>query len=253
MMLAIAIHSCTPVSTNQPLTLTVSAAASLQNALTDITPLFEQTHPNINMAYNSGGSGTLQRQIEQGAPADLFFSASSQQMDALAEQNLIQAASRQNILSNQLVLITPLDSSIKGFEDLSTGNSPSGQSSNFKTLAVGEFQSVPAGQYAQATLKALDLLPEIDAKLVFFNNVRAVLAAVASGNASAGMVYATDARLSDQVEVVAIAPLNAHPPIRYPIAILQRSAQPAAARQYIDFLTTPAATQVFQRFGFTAP
>lgn len=164
MMLAIATHSCTSIPTdkNQSITLTVSAAASLQNALTDINPLFKQAHPDIDIAYNSGGSGTLQRQIERGAPTDIFFSASPQQMDALADQNLIRQASRRDILSNQLVLITPLNSSVDSFEDLNAK-----KSSSFKSLAVGEFQSVPAGQYAQVTLKALDLLPDIDSKLVF--------------------------------------------------------------------------------------
>ncbi len=235
---------------NSPVSLTVSAAASLQNALSAIDPLFEQDHPDIEVSFNSGGSGTLQRQIEQGAPADIFFSASPLQMDALAEKGLIRSDSRQDLLSNQLVLIAPLASAITQFEDLRPESS-AGQPS--LKIAVGEFNSVPAGQYAQATLTDLKLLPQLVPQLVFFSNVRGVLAAVESGNAGAGLVYQTDAQLSAQVKVVAIAPQATHPPILYPIAILERSQHPEAAQQYIDFLTTPAANQVFQQFGFITP
>ncbi len=232
---------------DSPVSLTVSAAASLQNALSAIDPLFEQNHPDIKVSYNSGGSGTLQRQIEQGAPADIFFSASPLQMDALAEKGLIRSDSRQDLLSNQLVLIAPLASALAQFEDLRPESSAE---QPLPKIAVGEFNSVPAGQYAQATLTDLKLLPQLMPQLVFFSNVRGVLAAVESGNAGAGLVYQTDAQLSDQVKVVAIAPPASHPPILYPIAILQRSEHPEAAQQYIDFLTTPAADRVFQQFGF---
>lgn len=232
---------------NSPVSLTVSAAASLQNALSAIDPLFEQDHPDIEVSYNSGGSGTLQRQIEQGAPADVFFSASPMQMDALTEKGLIRSDSHQNLLSNQLVLIAPLASSLTQFEDLRPDSSAE---QPLPKVAVGEFNSVPAGQYAQATLTDFKLLPQLMSQLVFFNNVRGVLAAVESGNAGAGLVYQTDAQLSDLVKVVAIAPQASHPPILYPIAILQRSQHPEAAQQYIDFLTTPAADKVFQQFGF---
>ena len=227
----------------QPITLTVSAAASVQAALADIDPLFETAYPNSEIAYNSGGSGVLQRQIEQGAPVDIFLSASPLQMDALAKKDLIVDSSRRNLLGNQLVLVGATTSQLQGFEAIG--------SASVQKLAVGEFRSVPAGSYAQATLTAFDLLPEIVPKLVFFNNVSGVLAAVESGNVNAGIAYKTDAELSDRVKVVAIAPPSTHPPIHYPIATLKRSSQPAAAKQYIDFLQTPEATQTFQRFGFT--
>lgn len=225
----------------QTLTLTISAAASLQNVLSEIQPLFEAAHPNVNIFYNWGGSGTLQRQIERGAPADIFFSASTQQMDSLVQQQLILTPSKQVILTNQLALIAPKNSSIEGFEDLIT---------NADKIAVGDFVSVPAGQYAQAALGRLALLPKINSHLVFFNNVRGVLSAVESGHAQAGFVYLTDAQLSAQVDVVAIAPSQTHTPIHYPIAILKRTSHPEAAQQYIDFLNSPDAAQVFQKFGF---
>ncbi|MEL7512140.1 MAG: molybdate ABC transporter substrate-binding protein [Cyanobacteria bacterium J06554_3] len=225
----------------QTLTLTISAAASLQNALIEIQPLFEAAHPNVKIYYNWGGSGTLQRQIERGAPADIFFSASTQQMDSLARQQLILAPSKQVILTNQLALIAPKGGSVDGFEDLIT---------NVNKIAVGDFVSVPAGQYAQTALSRLTLLPKINSRLVFFNNVRGVLSAVESGHAQAGFVYLTDARLSDRVAVVAIAPPQTHAPIHYPIAILKRTPHAEAAQQYIDFLNSSESAQIFQKFGF---
>ncbi|MGB3787283.1 MAG: molybdate ABC transporter substrate-binding protein [Phormidesmis sp.] len=230
-------------SANPTVSLTISAAASLQNALLEIEPLFEARYPDVDIFYNWGGSGTLQRQIEQGAPADLFFSASPMQMAALAQQKRVDVRSQQTLLTNQLVLIAPLDSSLTKLEDLA-------QLSGSQKIAVGEFRSVPAGQYAQATLEHLQLLPKLKDRLVFFNNVRGVLSAVESGHIEAGFVYATDARLSKRVKVIAIAPPASHQPIEYPIAALQQSDHPQAARQYIDFLSDPAAIAIFQRFGF---
>lgn len=232
----------------ETVTLTISAATSLQNVLSELQPLFERSHSNIRIFYNWGGSGALQRQIEQGAPADLFFSASTQQMEALSAQQLIIPESKQFLLSNRLVLITPRGSSVKGLQDLA-GQDLADQA---QKIAVGEFETVPVGQYTRAMLSSERLLRLLTPQLVFFNNVRGVLAAVESGNAAAGFVYATDAKLSSQVKVVAIAPTRTHPPIHYPIAILQRSQHPEAAQQYIDFLNTPEAAQVFQNFGFKA-
>lgn len=243
---------------SQSAQLTISAAASLQNALTEITPLFQQVHPDIEVFYNWGGSGTLQRQIEQGAPADIFFPASTQQMAALVRKRLVYDApakeAPQSVLTNELVLIAPLDSALTGFEDLA-GSAKQLHAKPLHAkpptqLAVGEFRSVPAGQYAQATLRALHLLPELSSELVFFSNVRGVLAAVENGHAEAGLVYRTDAELSDRVKIVAIAPAQTYPPIRYPIAIIKGSKQTEAAQEFIDFLTTPAAEDVFQQFGF---
>lgn len=232
----------------QTLTLTISAAASLQNALSEIQPLFEAAHPDVKIFYNWGGSGTLQRQIEQGAPADIFFSASPLQMDSLAQKHLILLSSQRVILSNQLALITPRDSGVSSFDDLLI---------NADKIAVGDFVSVPAGHYANVAMRHLKLLPRVRSRLIFFNNVRGVLSAVESGHAQAGFVYLTDAQLSEKVDVVAIpfesaaiAPPQTYTPIHYPIAILKRTPHPEAAQRYIDFLNGPEAAQVFQRFGF---
>lgn len=232
-------------SEKHTVSLTISAAASLQNALLEIKPLFEARYPNIDIFYNWGGSGTLQRQIEQGAPADVFFSASSMQMAALVEKNLVNVQSQQTLLTNQLVLIAPPSSSLTRIEDLA-------QLSQSQKVAVGEFRSVPVGQYAQATLNHLQLLPALNGRLVFFSHVRGVLSAVESGQVAAGFVYATDARLSEKVKVIAPAPFASHPSIEYPIATLRRSNYPNEAQQYIDFLLEPAALEVFRRWGFTA-
>ncbi|MGP1373765.1 MAG: molybdate ABC transporter substrate-binding protein [Almyronema sp.] len=236
--------SSSATSPTPAVTLTVSAAASLQAVLEAIAPDFNAAHPQISVNYNFGASGALQQQIEQGAPVDVFFSAASKQMDALAAKGLIVAASRRDLVTNTLVLIAPQNSAL-AIADLS----------QLKTIpltrfAVGEFRSVPAGQYAQQVFETLGLLAALDSKFVFGNNVRSVLAAVESGNAELGMVYATDAALSDQVKVLATAPADAHDPIVYPIAIIHTSDQTEAAQTFIDFLTTEVAQATFAEFGF---
>jgi len=225
------------------ISLTISAAASLQNALSEIEPLFEKRHPDIDIFYNWGGSGTLQRQIEQGAPADMFFSASATQIETLAQQGRLKRQSSQVILTNQLVLIAPKDSKLTTFSDLQ-------DLSASQHIAVGEFRSVPAGQYAKEAMTHFQLLPKLSSQLIFFSNVRGVLSAVESGHADAGLVYRTDAELSNRVKVIAIAPQSSHTPIHYPIAILQRSEHPQAAQQYIDFLSDPIVIETFNRYGF---
>ena len=227
-----------------PITLTVSAAASLQDALEAIAPQFSAAHPNIIVDHNFGASGALQQQIEQGAPVDVFFPAAAQQMDALVEKELILSGSRQTLLTNTLVLIAPLTSSLN-ITDLSQL-----KTADISRFAVGEFRSVPAGQYAEQAFKQLALLDSLQSKFVFGNTVRNVLAAVESGNADLGMVYASDAQLSNQVKVLAAAPTGAHPPIVYPIAVLKNTPQPEAAQTFINFLITKEAQATFQAFGF---
>lgn len=224
--------------------ITVSAAASLQDALEAIAPQFSTAHPNIAVNYNFGASGALQQQIEQGAPVDVFFSAATKQMDALAEKELILPNSRKNLLTNRLVLIAPADSKIN-ITDLSQL-----KDIDISRFAVGEFRSVPAGQYTEEVFQKLSLLAPLQSKFVFGNNVRSVLSAVESGNAELGMVYATDAALSERVKVVLTAPADTHSPIVYPIAVTQRSPHPEAAQTFINFLTIEPAQSVFQAFGF---
>lgn len=231
-------------SAAKPVTITVSAAASLQDALDAIASQFQAAHPSITVDYNFGSSGALQRQIEQGAPADIFFSAAPPQMDALSAKELLIPNSRQDIVTNRLVLIAPTGS------HLNITNMAQLQDTAIRRFAVGEFRSVPAGQYAEQVFETLDILEPLQSKFVFGNNVRNVLAAVESGHADLGMVYATDAALSQQVKVLTTAPQDAHPLIVYPIAVVQGTAQAEAAQTFIDFLQTETAQTTFEEFGF---
>ncbi|MEM8640397.1 MAG: molybdate ABC transporter substrate-binding protein [Cyanobacteria bacterium P01_G01_bin.54] len=240
--LSIGCHALAPEPATIPLT--VSAAASLQDVLTAIAPAFQTAHPKLRIEFNFAASGTLQQQIAQGAPVDLFFSAAAPQMDALEQQGLVRPETRRELLTNHLVLITAQASPlrIQAWEQLKT--------TTFEHLVVGEFRTVPAGQYAQQALKNLALFDAVQPKLVFSRNVRSVLATVEQGNAELGLVYATDAALGDRVRILLPVPTAAHPPIRYPIAVLQASEHPKAAEQWIAFLQSDMAQMAFRDFGF---
>lgn len=226
-------------------TLLVSAAASLRDALEEIKPQFEQATPRTSLNFNFGASGALQQQIEQGAPADVFISAAPSQMNALEEKDLLLPNTRQNLLGNRLVLIVPHNSTLNltGFRQLTD--------SRVRRISVGEFRSVPAGTYAEQVFTNLGILDQLQSKFVFANNVRGVLAAVESGNVDAGVVYRTDALISDKVTQVATAPENLHNPIVYPIAVIKASRNPNVARALVNYLNGDAASQVFQNYGFT--
>ncbi|WP_035984695.1 molybdate ABC transporter substrate-binding protein [Leptolyngbya sp. KIOST-1] len=234
-----------PLAAQRQTILLVSVAASLQDVMQVIQADFEQAHPEIALNYNFGSSGALQQQIEQGAPVDIFISAGVPQMDALETQGLLQAGSRHDLLGNRLVLIAPNDSTL-GLSDFSDLTQAS-----VERISVGEFRSVPAGQYAEQVFTSLDILAALQPKLIFANNVRGVLAAVESGNVDAGVVYATDAAISDRVTVVAIAAADLHKPITYPLAILDDAANPEAAQTFVEYLVSDAARAVFEDFGFT--
>ena len=224
--------------------LRISAASSLRTVLQTLEPEFEKAYPQVDLTFNFAASGVLQRQIEQGAPVDVFFSAAPQPINRLLEQQLITQDSHRSVVTNQLALIVPEQSqmSLTGFQQLT--------SPQVKKIMVGERASVPAGQYAQEVFAKLDLSQQLQAKLIFANNVRGVLAAVASANVDAGIVYATDVRQSDRVKQVALAPAQSHSPIVYPIAIVAASSQPQTAQSFIDFLSTPEAQDRFTQAGF---
>jgi molybdate transport system substrate-binding protein len=225
-------------------TLLISAAASLKDVLNKIEPSFEQRESSVQGTYNFASSGTLQQQIEQGAPADIMISAASKQMDALQKKGLILKETRQNLLTNRLVLVIPNRSGlgITHFEQLIEDR--------VKQIAIAEPKSVPAGQYAQELFRNLGILATLQPKFVLGNSVRNVLAAVESGNADAGVVYETDAKLSKQVKAVATASPKLHSPIVYPIAVLKRSKQPEAAKAYVEFLKSDPASAIFKQYGF---
>ena len=232
-------------SPDQPVTLTVSAAISLKEPLDALAQNYDRQHPDIHVVCNYGASGTLQHQIEQGAPVDIFMSAGEKQMDALQNENLLTPGTRRDLLTNQLVLIVPANSTtVRSFGDLAKAS--------VKFVAVGEPRTVPAGMYAQQVLEHLHLLPAIKSKLVYAGDVRQVLAYVESGNAAAGLVYTTDARISRRVRVVATAPADSHEPILYPVAALRASKSPQAARSFLDALESPATLALFEKSDFAA-
>jgi molybdate transport system substrate-binding protein len=186
----------------------------------------------------------LQKQIEQGAPADLFISAAPKQMDALDQKNLIQKPTRKNLLENQLVLIVPKKSSmdVTAYDDLTKDR--------VKKFSIGEPETVPAGQYAQQVLKKIDLWDKVKDKAVLAKDVRSVLTYVETGNVEAGIVYQTDAAVSDKVQIVSAAPAGSHQPIIFPIAVLTGAKQPKAAEEFLTYLCSAEAKIIFEKHGF---
>jgi molybdate transport system substrate-binding protein len=246
LVMGLPILTSSPVSAQSNNNLLISAAASLKEALEEIKPLYQQSKPNVNINYNFGSSGALQQQIEQGAPADIFISAAKKQVDALEQKGLLVPGTRNIIAKNRLVLVVPKNVvGITSFYSL--------KDAKVKKVAIGEPRSVPAGQYAQQVLEKLKIWSEIKSKLVFANNVRQVLASVESGNADAGLVYITDAKISDKVKVVVTADEKYHSPIIYPLAVVKRSKNIDAAKEFSQFLSSNQAKSVFKKYGFILP
>jgi molybdate transport system substrate-binding protein len=236
---------CGCAGSTQPETteLTISAAASLQNTMRDLAPVFEKAHQHAKLSFNFGGSGTLAQQIEQGAPADVFLSAALKPMDQLAAKGLLLVGTRRDLLRNEVVLIAPKDSTgLASFDDL--------RAPQVKLIALGDPVSVPAGDYGRQVLLTLHLWDAVQRKLVFSKDVRQVLTYVETGEADAGIVYATDARESQRVRVAATAPAESHAPVIYPVAVLRDSRNAAAARDFTTFLAAPQARAIFLRHGF---
>lgn len=222
--------------------ITVSAAASLTDVLNELANTFKKDHPNVEVSFTFGGSGALQTQIEEGAPVDLFFSAAKSNMDALEEKGLIDTATRKDVLKNEIVLITPKgEKKATSFEDI-LANQPK--------IALGEAESVPAGKYAQEIFTKLGNWEEVKSHAVFASNVREVLAWVENGEADCGVVYATDAKSSDGVDVICNAPADG-PKVLYPAALVKDCANPQAAQAFLDFLTSKEAGEAFASYGFT--
>jgi molybdate transport system substrate-binding protein len=224
-------------------TLRLSVAASLTDALTEIKELYQKENPAVEIQLNFGSSGALQQQIEQGAGADIFISASAKNMDNLQGKGLIEAATRKDLLENKLVLIAPLGSALKNFADL--------LGPDVKIIAVGDPETVPAGRYAKEVLQFLGLWNELQGKFTYTKDVREVLAFVETGSAGAGLVYQTDAQLSEKVGIVASAPEGSHGPIVYPLAVIKESKNKEAADRLIRFMTSAAGKAVFEKYGFT--
>ena len=222
--------------------LTVSAAASLQDALTDIKADFETENPNIILNFNFGGSGALQQQISQGAPVDVFVSAAEDKFQVLVDDGLIDKNDGTNLVGNELVLVVPKDSNIgiNGFEDLAKAGK----------IALGTPESVPAGQYGKDTLKSLNLWNTVEDKVIYAKDVRQVLTYVETNNVDAGIVYKTDALTSDKVEIAATAEENTHDPIVYPAGIIKDSTHYSEAKTFYDYLQMDAAIRTLEQYGF---
>jgi molybdate transport system substrate-binding protein len=225
-------------------TLNVSAATSLTDALKEINSLYAQDNPLVIVTTNFGGSGTLQRQIENGAPTDIFISAATTQMDALQKGKLIIDDSRQDLLTNKIVLIVPAGNplGINDFKDLT--------SDKVTKIAMGDPKSVPAGMYGQRVFDKFGISDALKSKLVLGSDVRQVLTYVESGNVDAGIVYLTDTKTSAKIKVVANAPDDISAKVLYPVAIIKASKNADAARAYENFLFSSRAILVFEKYGF---
>ena len=222
----------------------VFAAASLTEALAEIGGLYEQQRPEIDVVFNFAATNALARQIQEGAPADVFFSADEAKMDGLEKKGLLRPGTRRSLLSNALVIVVHRDSRLNLFGAADLAGAKVG------SIALAEPQTVPAGIYAKEYLKAQGLWSKVIDKVIPTENVRAALAAVESGNVDAGIVYNTDAAISMSVRVAYAVPAADGPRISYPVAVLQESRRGAAAQQFVQFLESEAVLAVFRRYGF---
>jgi len=230
----------------QDKTLTVFAAASMKNALDDIDTAFTaRTGVKVNASY--AASSTLAKQIEQGAPADIFVSADTDWMDYAIGKKTINEPTRVNLLGNSLVLIAPKDSKVDNVT-IAQGFDLAKLAGDGK-IATADVKSVPVGKYAMAALQKLGSWQAAESKFAMTENVRAALALVARGEAVLGIVYSTDAKVEPGVRIVGIFPADSHPPIIYPVAATS-TAKPEA-KAYLDHLHSSAAKAVLEKYGFT--
>lgn len=239
----------TQATTSEPAeksTIRLAAAASLEYAFEEkLIPMYEKENPGVTIEGTYDSSGKLQTQIEQGMEADLFFSAATAQMDDLTDQDLVDADSEVDLLENKLVLITTKNNpdNLEKFEDIEKA----------ETIAIGDPESVPAGQYAQEALTSLDLWDSLEDRFSMGSNVTEVLNWVAKASADAGLVYETDAKTTDDVKVIDEAPEGSiKDPILYPVAQTTVGKNEDSAKSFLEFLQTDEAIKVFEDYGFTA-
>ena len=225
--------------------LTILAAASLTDVCNELKGIYEGSHAGVTLTCSYAGSGALQTQIEEGAPADVFISAAKKQMNALKEKSLMKEDTIGNLLENKVVLIVPADSKLelKSFEDL--------KSDSVKMVGIGEVESVPVGQYAKTIFTNLGFWDTIEKKANFGTDVRTVLSWVETGEVDCGVVYATDAYTTDKVKIVAEAPAGSCDPVIYPAGVVAASKNAAAAEEFVTFLKSEEAMKVFEKYGFS--
>ncbi len=222
----------------------VLAAASLTDVITELANNYK-TETGTTVTFSFASSGALQTQIEAGSPADIFFSAAQKQMDALQEKDLIDTDTRKNLLENKVVLISPTNSNlnIKSFTDMTNAN--------VTKIGLGEPKSVPVGQYSEEILSNLSILDTVKQKAVYGSDVRNVLSWVRTGEVDCGIVYATDAQIANDINIIAEAPEGTHKKVIYPIAIVKSSANKEEAKKFIDYISNDKAAEAFKNYGFT--
>jgi molybdate transport system substrate-binding protein len=235
-------ENTTTKATESPVELNISAAASLKEAMTDIQAEFKKVKPNVTLTVNFGASGSLQQQIEQGAPCDIFISAGQSQMKALGDKSLLLENTKKDLVKNDLVLVGPKDTTLTGVSDLT--------STKVKKIAVGEPKSVPAGMYADEVFTKLNIKDAVTSKLVFAKDVKEVLAWSTSGNAEVGFVYKSDALSSKDVKIIETIAEDKHSPITYPIGVIKASKNPDISKAFEDFLFTDTCKEIFEKYGY---
>lgn len=229
----------------QEVELIISAAASLTDALEEIEREFTNSYPNIRLAYNFGGSGKLKQQIEQGAPVDVFLSASQADMKALQQQQLIVEESLVDFTSNALVLIVheQADVEVSSFSEL--------DNTAISQIAVGDPETVPAGRYTKETLSHLQLWDKLNSRFVYASDVRQVLTYVELQNVDVGVVYQSDAKSSERVRILATADPSWHRPIIYPGAVIADSSHLQEATEFVHFLMSERGQEILEKYGFS--
>jgi len=222
----------------------VSAALSLKAPFEHMGRLFEGKHPGTKVLFNFGASGMLQRQIEGGAPADIFASASPKEMDSLEAGGFLVRGTRSNFAGNTIVLIVPSSprSRIRSFDDL--------RKKEVRRIAIGNPASVPAGKYAEDVLKSSGMWATVQDKIVLCEHVRQVMDYVARNEVDAGMVFQTDAGNSKDVEIVSEAPDQSHKPVLYVIAAIKGSGNGMLAKEFISMVLSDEGRQILKKYGF---
>lgn len=221
-------------------TLTIAAASSLSDAMEELSAKYEEDHPDTDVTLNLASSGVLANQIKQGAPIDVFLSASEDHFTELIKDDLIDPELHTNLLSNKLVLITNEGTSLTGWDDL--------LSDSIDRIAIGTPETVPAGAYAKEALESLQMLDKLHDQLIFGKDVRQVLTYVETGNADAGIVYKTDYLTSNNVSLVAEAPLGTYSPITYPAGVVGDARK--ETQTFFAFLQSQEAMTIFKKYGF---
>lgn len=236
-------NEAAPVKKELEGSLTISAAASLQEAVEELSALYTSENSKVKFELNFGPSGQLQQQIEQGAPADVFISAAEKQMNTLDTAGLLLDGTRLDLLQNDLIMIARDGiTKIDAIEKLTNAD--------IKYIAIGNPESVPAGQYAQETLESIGIWADVQGKLVMAQNVRQVISFVEAGNADYGFVYASDMLVAETSSEVLVVPDNLYSPVIYPTAVIKATKQADLAKDFVDFLQTDAAKAIFEEKGF---